>query len=98
MPSFTANAVAVVCIGFVFGPIYATVMVHTGRVLPPELIGGAISWMAIFTATGGAVFPFVTGVIASRAGMGSMPPLLMTMEGLMLVVWSFVPQHRDKLT
>lgn len=66
---------AVVCIGFVFGPIYATVMAHTGRILPPELIGGAISWITIFTSTGSAVFPFIAGAIASRGGMDSLPPL-----------------------
>ncbi|KAI1794465.1 MFS general substrate transporter [Ganoderma leucocontextum] len=98
VPSFGVNAVAVVFVGFLFGPIYATVMAYAGRILPPELIGGAISWIAIFTAAGGAVFPYIIGSVASRTGMGSMLPLLMTMEASMLVIWAFVPKQRAKLT
>nr|VWP01938.1 Oligopeptide transporter OPT-like protein [Ganoderma boninense] len=75
MPSFVANAAAVVSIGFVFGPIFATVMAHTAHILPPDLIGGAISWIAIFTSTGGAVFPFLAGAVASRASLDSLPLL-----------------------
>ncbi|PIL23327.1 MFS general substrate transporter [Ganoderma sinense ZZ0214-1] len=96
--SFTINAAAVVLIGFVFGPIYATVMAHTGHILPPDLIGGAISWIAILTSAGSAVFPFMAGAVASRASLDSLPLLLVMMEGLMLVIWAFVPQHRPKLT
>ncbi|KAM5537646.1 hypothetical protein V8D89_008724 [Ganoderma adspersum] len=96
--SFTVNAVAVICIGFVFGPIYATVMTHTGQILPPELMGGAISWITIFTSTGSVVFPFIAGAIASSGGMDSLPPLLMAMEGLMLGIWAFVLEHGLKLT
>ncbi|KAM5538630.1 hypothetical protein V8D89_007659 [Ganoderma adspersum] len=78
VPSLVGAGVAVACVGFLLGPIFPIVMNHAGGVLPPELIVGAVGWMASFASAGAAVFP----------------PLLISMMGLMVGIWAVVPRHR----
>ena len=75
VPNLYAGAVAVSFVGFFLGPIYPILMNHAGRVIPPDLISGAIGWVASWGAAGAAVFPFITGAIASKAGIGSLQPV-----------------------
>ncbi|RPD61364.1 MFS general substrate transporter [Lentinus tigrinus ALCF2SS1-6] len=94
VPNLYAGAVSVCFVGFFLGPIYPILMNHCGRVLPPELISGAIGWIACWGAAGAAVFPFVTGAIASKAGIVSLLPVLVSMMGLLFTVWLCVPNSR----
>ena len=73
--SLVGDAVAISFVGFFLGPIFPIVMNHAGNVLPPELLSGSVSWMASFAATGAAVFPFVTGAIASGTSINGLQPL-----------------------
>ncbi|KAI0716687.1 MFS general substrate transporter [Earliella scabrosa] len=94
VPNLYAGAVAVSFVGFFLGPIYPILMNHAGRVIPPDLISGAIGWVASWGAAGAAVFPFITGAIASKAGIGSLQPVLIGMMVLLLIVWICVPASR----
>ncbi|KAF7316223.1 MFS domain-containing protein [Mycena indigotica] len=94
VPSLVGDAVAVSIVGVLLGPIYPLVMNHTGRVLPRWLLTGAIGWIAGFGQAGSAVFPFITGAIASKTGIKSLQPLLVAMMAFMLVLWWIVPGHR----
>ena len=75
VPNLYAGAVSVCFVGFFLGPIYPILMNHCGRVIPPDLISGAIGWIACWGAAGAAVFPFITGAIASKAGIVSLLPV-----------------------
>ncbi|KAJ7065045.1 MFS general substrate transporter [Mycena amicta] len=94
VPSLIGNAIAVSFVGVLLGPIYPLVMNHTGRVLPRWLLTGSIGWIAGFGQAGSAVFPFITGAIASKTGIKSLQPLLVSMMGFMLILWWIVPGHR----
>ncbi|KAK7044714.1 MFS domain-containing protein [Favolaschia claudopus] len=91
VPSLIADAVAVSIIGVLLGPIYPITMNHTGRVLPRRLLTGSIGWIAGFGQAGSAVFPFITGAIASKTGIKALHPLLISMMALMLGLWALVP-------
>ncbi|PIL23331.1 hypothetical protein GSI_14642 [Ganoderma sinense ZZ0214-1] len=97
VPSFTVTAVAISLLGIFLGPVTAIPMAHVGRVLPPELVGGAISWMALCASTGSLVFPFIVGAITSRTSINNLPPIIIAMLGAMLVIWAFVPKDRVRL-
>ncbi|KAI0763038.1 MFS general substrate transporter [Trametes elegans] len=97
VPSLISGAVCVSFVGFFLGPLFPIVMSHAGVVLPPELISGGIGWIASFGSVGGAVFPFITGAIASRTSIASLQPLLIVMMGVLLVIWAFVPRTREAL-
>ncbi|PIL22933.1 MFS general substrate transporter [Ganoderma sinense ZZ0214-1] len=75
VPSLIGGGVTVAFVGFLLGPIFPIVMGHAGGVLPPELIVGAVGWMASFASAGAAVFPFVTGALASGTSINSLQPL-----------------------
>ena len=75
VPSLIGNGVAVSIVGVFLGPIYPIVMNHAGRVLPRWLLTGSIGWIAGFGQAGSAILPFVTGVLAQKAGITSLNPL-----------------------
>ncbi|KAI0323777.1 MFS general substrate transporter [Cubamyces sp. BRFM 1775] len=97
VPDLLSGAICVSFVGFFLGPIFPIVMNHAGNVLPPELISGGIGWIASFGSAGAAMFPFITGAIASGTSIASLQPLLIAMMGLLLVVWAFVPRSREGL-
>ncbi|KAJ7252372.1 MFS general substrate transporter [Mycena haematopus] len=93
VPSLIGGAISVAIVGLALGPIYPIAMNHAGRVFPPWLLAGAIGWIAGVATIGAAVIPFVTGAIASKTGLKSLEPVVVTMLGAMLVLWALVPAH-----
>ncbi|KAJ7211237.1 major facilitator superfamily domain-containing protein [Mycena pura] len=91
VPSLIGNAVAVSLVGVLLGPIYPITMNHAGRIVPRWLLTGSIGWIAGFGQAGSAVFPFITGAIASQTGIKALQPLLISMMSLMLILWALVP-------
>ncbi|KAJ7609796.1 MFS general substrate transporter [Mycena polygramma] len=97
VPSLIGDAVAVSLVGLLLGPIYPITMNYAGRVLPRWLLTGSIGWIAGFGQAGSAVFPFLTGALASKAGIKALQPLLISMMSFMLILWAFVPGHTRKV-
>ncbi|KAF7360332.1 MFS domain-containing protein [Mycena venus] len=91
VPSLIGDAVAVAIVGMLLGPIYPITMNYAGRVLPRWLLTGSIGWIAGFGQAGSAVFPFITGAIASKTGIKALQPLLISMMSFMIVLWALVP-------
>ncbi|KAL5481136.1 hypothetical protein ACEPAI_10077 [Sanghuangporus weigelae] len=96
VPSLVANAVAVSLIGVFLGPIYPIVMNITGRLIPHWLMSGAIGWIAGFGQAGTAVVPFVTGAMASKFGVMSLQPLIVTILAIMVGLWAAVPPDQQR--
>ncbi|KAF9456410.1 major facilitator superfamily domain-containing protein [Collybia nuda] len=92
VPSLIGGAVAVSLVGVLLGPMYPIAINQTARVLPRWILTGSIGWIAGFGQAGSAVLPFLTGIISSKFGIASLQPLLITMMGLLIVVWAFVPK------
>ncbi|KAJ7634865.1 MFS general substrate transporter [Roridomyces roridus] len=91
VPSLVGSAVAVSIVGVLLGPIYPITMNYAGRVIPRWLLTGSIGWIAGFGQAGSALFPFITGAISSQTGIKSLQPLLISMMGLMVILWALVP-------
>ncbi|KAG5642083.1 hypothetical protein DXG03_003636 [Asterophora parasitica] len=92
VPSLVGNAVAVSIVGMLLGPMYPIAMNHAGRVLPRWILTGSIGWIAGFGQAGSAVIPFMTGAISSKFGIRSLQPLLVSMMGLLIIMWALVPR------
>ena len=75
VPSLIGGSVAVSLVGVLLGPVYPIVMNHAAHVLPHWLLTGSIGWIAGFGQAGSAFLPFLTGAVASRAGIGALQPL-----------------------
>ncbi|KAI4517043.1 MFS general substrate transporter [Schizophyllum commune Loenen D] len=75
IPSLIENAVAVAIIGLLLGPMYPIMVSQTRKALPPWLLAGGLGWIGGIGQSGSAVLPFITGVLSSRFGIGSLQPL-----------------------
>ena len=75
VPSLIGGSVAVALVGVLLGPVYPIVMNHAAHVLPHWLLTGSIGWIAGFGQAGSAFLPFLTGVVAARAGIWALQPL-----------------------
>ncbi|KAG2050039.1 MFS general substrate transporter [Suillus hirtellus] len=91
VPSLIGGGVAVSLIGVILGPMYPIAMNHTVRILPEWLITGSIGWIAGFGQAGSALLPFLTGAIASKTGIKSLQPFLVSMMAFLTVLWALVP-------
>lgn len=75
VPSLLENALAISCIGLLLGPMYPILMSYCTQILPRWLLTGCVGWIGGFGMTGSAALPFVTGLLASKFGIGSLQPL-----------------------
>jgi len=96
VPSLIGGAVAVSLVGVLLGPIYPIIMNVSGRILPRWLLTGCIGWIAGLGQAGSAALPFMTGAIASKTGIKSLQPLLVSMMGLLIVLWAWVPKGHQR--
>ncbi|EGO25588.1 hypothetical protein SERLADRAFT_368985 [Serpula lacrymans var. lacrymans S7.9] len=96
VPSLIGGAVAVSLVGVLLGPTYPLAVNHAARVLPRWLLTSSIGWIGGFGQAGSAVFPFITGLLASKRGIQTLQPLIVAMLASMLVLWLMVPKavHR----
>ncbi|KAB8266259.1 major facilitator superfamily domain-containing protein [Aspergillus pseudonomiae] len=93
VPSIPVNAVAVFLLGFFIGPFYPVGLYVLTEIVPPELHVGAIGFTASLGQAGSAAFPFMTGAIASKAGVQVLQPI---MVGLLIgigIFWAFIPKE-----
>ncbi|KAJ7165532.1 major facilitator superfamily domain-containing protein [Mycena crocata] len=91
VPSLVGGAIAVSLVGLMLGPMYPIAMNHAGRVFPRWLVTGAIGWTTAIATTGAAIAPFVTGAIASKAGIKSLEPVVVALLATMVGLWALVP-------
>lgn len=50
----------------------------------------------VIAQAGGAIFPAITGVIASEAGVATLQPILVGLLAAMAVVWFLVPDPKRR--
>ncbi|KAL4916692.1 major facilitator superfamily domain-containing protein [Aspergillus aurantiobrunneus] len=99
IPNILVNAISVCLLGFFIGPFYPVGLYVITQVIPQELHLGAIGFTASFGAAGCAAFPFLTGAIASRAGVEVLQPIMIGLLIGMTIFWALVPkQGRIQLT
>ncbi|KIP04727.1 hypothetical protein PHLGIDRAFT_129318 [Phlebiopsis gigantea 11061_1 CR5-6] len=94
VPSLIENAVAVSAIGVVFGPMYPILIHQSQKILPKWLFTGCVGWIAGVGQSGSAILPFITGLLASKFGITSLQPFVVSMMSTLLLVWALVPRVR----
>lgn len=62
-------------IGVVMGPMFPLLVSHMTHILPRWLLTGCVGLVAGIGMAGSAALPFVTGLLASKYGIGSLQPL-----------------------
>ncbi|KIY70470.1 MFS general substrate transporter [Cylindrobasidium torrendii FP15055 ss-10] len=92
VPSIIQNAVAISLVGVLLGPMFPITLSHATRILPPWLITGSVGWITGVGMTGSAALPFLTGLLASKYGIRSLQPLVVSMMCAMVGFWALVPR------
>ncbi|OGM39926.1 MFS transporter [Aspergillus bombycis] len=94
VPNIIVIAIAACLLGFFMGPFYPIGLYVLTQVVPEDLRIGALGLSASLGQAGAAAFPFMTGAIASRAGVQVMQPIML---GLLIGIglfWAFLPRQR----
>ncbi|KAH7319824.1 MFS efflux transporter [Stachybotrys elegans] len=96
VPNIVGNAVAVSIVGLLLGPIYpcaAAVMMR--GIAPREVLSGmgAISAMG---SLGGALCPFVTGLLAQAVGTWVLHPIVLVLFVVMIACWYSIPAEHKR--
>lgn len=86
-----ASGVIVSIMGFFLGPFFASAMSVSTKILPPEIHTPALGLIFVAAQLGGNAFPALTGVIAEKAGVGALQPLLVGLIVALAASWAVVP-------
>jgi fucose permease len=96
IPQFYVSAVAVAMQGFFLGPLFPAAIVACTKLLPKHLHVSAIGFAAAFGGSGGAIFPFAVGALASSKGVAVLQPIVLAMLAAIWIVWLGLPRIGKK--
>ncbi|CDO77091.1 hypothetical protein BN946_scf184473.g35 [Trametes cinnabarina] len=94
VPSLIENAVAVAFVGLLLGPMFPILINHSATILPRWLLTACVGYIAGAGQAGSAVLPFITGLLASKFGITSLPPFIVSMMSTLRVLWAVIPRAR----
>ena len=96
VPNIIGEAVAVAIVGLLLGPIYpCSVTVFMRRMTRSEALSG-MSTVSAFGSLGGAIAPFVTGMLAQVVGTWVLHPIAIFLFVVMLACWYGIPAERKR--
>ncbi|KAI9269146.1 major facilitator superfamily domain-containing protein [Phascolomyces articulosus] len=90
------DSIAIISIGFLLGPMFPSTISLASKILPRNMHATSIGFMAGTGAGGAALFPFITGQVAGKFGILSMPGVCLVMAVTMQILWMIVPSDKDK--
>ncbi|KAF7726415.1 hypothetical protein EC973_008749 [Apophysomyces ossiformis] len=96
VPNVAVDSAAIVLTGFVIGPMFPTTVSLVSKVLPRQWHATSIGFIAAVGASGAAVFPFVTGIIAGAVSVLAIPYICLAMTIAMQIMWIGVPS-KDRI-
>jgi fucose permease len=91
VPNVVGNAVAVALVGFVLGPIAPCSMAYFVKLLPRSIQTTSVSFISSAGSSGGAVAPFMTGLLAQSKGTWVLHPICVGLFALMGGCWALLP-------
>ncbi|KAM3424114.1 hypothetical protein BST61_g11339 [Cercospora zeina] len=92
IPNIIGNAVSVAVLGLLLGPVYPAAATVFTKLLPRRLQTIAIGFISSAGSSGGAVVPFLTGLIAQGSGTWVLHPVCIGAFVGMLICWAVLPR------
>jgi len=92
IPNIIANAVVVSLLGFFIAPFFPVGISVLTKLLPRELHVAAIGFTSTTGQAGSAAFPFLTGAVASKAGVKVLQPIMVGLLASMAIMWALMPR------
>ncbi|GAA5895004.1 hypothetical protein JCM5296_000935 [Sporobolomyces johnsonii] len=94
--NFVVDAVAMVLVGFFFGPVTPKVLSVVGSRVPPSLKSSVMSLTIGLGLVGSSVGPLLFGVVAGHGGLASLPAVLIGTSVIAMGAWCLVPKNRRR--
>ncbi|KAF3914191.1 hypothetical protein ABW20_dc0100835 [Dactylellina cionopaga] len=98
VPSIVVGGVMIGLLGFLIGPFFPVGISLATKLIPRELHAGSIGFMTVLGSAGGAVFPFLTGAVASKKGVQVLQPILCALFVMQAVLWISIPRVKKVAT
>ncbi|KAH8705097.1 putative MFS efflux transporter [Talaromyces proteolyticus] len=92
IPNIIGQAVTVSVLGLLLGPVYPCATVVFNRLLPREIQTASLSFISAMGSSGGAVAPFVTGLLSQSLGTVVLHPICLVLYGVMVASWCCLPK------
>ncbi|KFY40598.1 hypothetical protein V495_05340 [Pseudogymnoascus sp. VKM F-4514 (FW-929)] len=94
--SIAGTAVCTTLMSFFLGPFFAAGMTTGTMLIPASKLAPSLGIIFVVAQAGGAVFPAATGVIAAKAGVGVLQPMMVGLIVAMAISWICVPKPQPK--
>lgn len=92
IPNIVGEAVAVSLLGLLLGPVYPCATTVFSRLLGRDVQMTALSFVGSAGSSGGAVAPFLTGLLAQAVGTFVLHPICVGLFAVMGVCWWGLPR------
>ncbi|KAH6625299.1 major facilitator superfamily domain-containing protein [Boeremia exigua] len=96
VPNLISSAVTLCLLGFFFGPLFATGMSVGSKLFTKDEQPTALGLVFVLAQAGGSFFPAITGIVASRAGVRVMQPILVGLIVATGMSWVLVPKVKRR--
>ncbi|KIW81656.1 hypothetical protein Z517_04682 [Fonsecaea pedrosoi CBS 271.37] len=96
VPNLVVDIVAISIFGFFFGPLFAAGISVASRLFPRRIRPTALGFIFTTAQAGGSIFPAITGIVATRAGVKVMQPIVVGLVVAVGVTWLFVPEIKRR--
>ena len=96
VPNVIGNAVSVSIVGLLLGPIAPCSIVLFLRLLPADIQTSSVSFISSAGSSGGAILPFMTGLIAQGTGTWVLHPICIASFVIMLACWIALPREEKR--
>ncbi len=98
IPNIISAAVTASLVGVCVGPIYPLMISLVVRMIPSRIELVSLTMMTAFGSFGGALFPFLIGLISQFFGTFVVHPIVIALVSVMLVFWLWLPNIEHKKT
>lgn len=97
VPSSIGVGVFVSLAGVTIGPTYPLMITVVSVILPRKIQVVSLTIMTAFGSSGGALFPFLTGLVAELVGTFVVLPIFIGCYSVVLATWLMLPNVEQKL-
>ncbi|KAK6457201.1 major facilitator superfamily domain-containing protein [Scheffersomyces xylosifermentans] len=93
IPNVIAEAVIVALAGILIGPNYPLLIAYSAHhgLLPRKIQVVSITIMSAFGSSGGAIFPFIVGLLSQKVGTFVVLPVFIVLYSAMMILWVLLP-------
>ena len=98
VPNIIGEAVAVALVGLLLGSVYPCAMVVYSRLLGRDELISALAFVSAMGSSGGAISPFLTGLVSQKVGTWVLNPIAIGLFSLMAICWAGlkrIPKRRE---